>query len=417
MMHPAFRSLLYLLVGLLVPLYLPSGASAQSQAGLERLKDNPFGSLYVTLRPRFEVADEAGRERSSALTLRSVIGFGTRTVRGLSLLIEGESVANLTPEQTFDGVSRPNGRTLIPDPDGVELNQLYVDYRNDALDSRVRLGRQQLRIDDERFIGTGSARQNEMTMDAATLQTTLGLPDVTLRYAYVDDVHRAFGDRGGPAMRDFDSRSHLVWLEYARSRRARVSVFSYSLDLDNAPSQSSRSTGLRLVGQQRLTPHSRLDWVLSHVVQTDAGDAPLSYRSSYQLVRATLRDERIGALTLGFERLGSDDGAAGFSTPLATLHAFNGLADAFLDNGGPGGLRDAFVEVAPELLAPLHASIAVHGFASDAEAQVLGWEVDLTLRRPVSRWVTLELSGGYFHGRTPERPSRLCGWLQASLHF
>ena len=45
---------------------------------------------------------------------------------------------------------------------------------------------------------------------------------------------------------------------------------------------------------------------------------------------------------LGYEVLGSDNGNYGFSTPLATLHAFNGWADQFL-NTPAQGLEDLYI--------------------------------------------------------------------------
>src|SRR5690606_12592617 len=51
-------------------------------------------------------------------------------------------------------------------------------------------------------------------------------------------------------------------------------------------------------------------------------------------------------LALGYESLGSDDGAYGFQTPLATKHAFNGWADKFLISTPVDGLTDTYVKVA-----------------------------------------------------------------------
>ncbi len=47
----------------------------------------------------------------------------------------------------------------------------------------------------------------------------------------------------------------------------------------------------------------------------------------------------------GYESLGSDDGAVGFATPLATLHKFNGWSDQFLGTQGVG-LNDMYATVA-----------------------------------------------------------------------
>jgi hypothetical protein len=87
------------------------------------------------------------------------------------------------------------------------------------------------------------------------------------------------------------------------------------------------------------------------------------------------------------------DGARGFSTPLATLHAFQGWADVFLATPA-AGIEDAFVTArfAPTWSAgPLSAPVFTlvwHDFEAEQTGADLGSEVDAQLTARFSPNVT-----------------------------
>jgi hypothetical protein len=103
---------------------------------------------------------------------------------------------------------------------------------------------------------------------------------------------------------------------------------------------------------------------------------------SYKLDSVTLK--------AGYELLGSDDGAYGFSTPLATLHKFNGWADQFL--GTPGaGLEDVYVSLVTKIMGGKFV-ITYHDFSADdsAGADDLGDEIDVLYAKKFGK----KVSGG-----------------------
>ena len=77
--------------------------------------------------------------------------------------------------------------------------------------------------------------------------------------------------------------------------------------------------------------------------QSDYADNPLSYDAVYYSVQGVLTT---GAFTFtgAYEVLGSDDGNAGFRTPVATLHKFQGWTDRFLATPA-AGVRDTWFSV------------------------------------------------------------------------
>ncbi len=394
----------------------PVAEPSPLRRALDTFKNNPLGSFYLEMIGRYEFADIDDVRDSHALTLRTVLGFGSRTWHGFSLLVEGESVLAADADWYFDGTGAPTGRSLVADPEDTDLNQLYLDYFHDEWTSGFRIGRQEIVLDDARFIGNVAWRQNFQSYDAVRLRTGLGRKDLVIEYLYLDEVRRIFGDRGRQP--DFDSDSHGARVRYTAFDGLEIVGFSYLLDFRNSPTNSAATYGVRASGEIELDEVWALDWSLSYAHQFDFGVNPLDYDTGYVWSSASLAHATLGALTVGFELLGSDGGDAVFVTPLATAHAFNGFADAFLDNGGPGGLRDAFVKLAPELPWKLESFVTVHWFQSDDRSDSLGWEIDAVVARPIGRYVQVLAKTAYFDARSGgARSDVFRAWLQLSFAF
>jgi hypothetical protein len=101
-----------------------------------------------------------------------------------------------------------------------------------------------------------------------------------------------------------------------------------------------------------------------------------------------------------------------FLTPLATAHKFNGFADAFLDNGGPAGLRDVYAYVAPKLPWGLKGSLAYHQFWSDTGTK-RGTEVDAVVSRKFLKCLTLLSKFAWYKGQNMSDPPRAYASLVA----
>ena len=88
------------------------------------------------------------------------------------------------------------------------------------------------------------------------------------------------------------------------------------------------------------------------------------------------------------ETLGGD-GTYGFSTPLATLHAFQGWADIFLATP-PDGIRDRFVTLSGRL-GRLTWKAVYHDFDADRGGADYGSELDFSLAHPLAWGITGKL--------------------------
>jgi hypothetical protein len=399
-------------VGLVLGLAAPvSAEDPPAPTGVERWLDNEYFKVYLNVRARMELADFDGLSSSQAYTVRTRLGLGNKPWHGLSVFVEGENIFSFADGEYFDTVESPTGQTPIADPEETELNQLFLRYQNpDLLGLNFVGGRQRIILDDARFVGNVGWRQNEQTFDSALLAFS-PVEHLTATYAYLWDIRRIFGENS----RDLDSQSHVINVSYDGLAAAKIVAFAYLLDFDNsrqlagfAREVSSNSYGFRGSGKQAISGPWSVNYAGSYAVQTDAGDNPVSYTAHYVAAEAGLGNSDLGVLAVGYELLGSDDGQARFVTPLATLHKFNGWADAFLDNGGPDGLQDLYVSVAPKLPWGLKGKVVYHHFWSHEGTDSLADEVDFVLSKPINKYLTVLTKGAWFDGKSGS--GRTDGW-------
>lgn len=291
------------------------------------------GKLLLEARARYEFVDQTKtavlKDNGEAYTLRTRLGWETADWNGVKGLVEFEDVRLLGPENyqvNVPGATTPplNGAAkarypIINDPKVTELNRLQLTWTPSA-QVQATIGRQRIILDDQRFIGNVGWRQDEQTFDAARLDLAVGR--FKLFYAYVDRVNRILGEQ-----RDWRSDSHLAQLTWSPAEALRLQGFVYALDFQNSPANSSLTSGLKAGGKT---------WVGLYQL---AYDATYAHQTDYRHNTAPFALDYWGAdlagtfdiytLKASYEWL-EGNGTRGFTTPLATTHAFQGWADAFV---------------------------------------------------------------------------------------
>jgi hypothetical protein len=409
-------------VGLVLGLAAPVSAEDPAAAtGVERWLDNEYYKLHLNVRARMELADFDGLSSSEAYTVRTRLGVGSKPWNGLSVFVEGENIFSFADGEYFDTIESPTGQSPIADPEETELNQLYLRYQNpDLLGLNFVGGRQRIKLDDDRFVGNVGWRQNEQTFDAALVAFS-PVEHLTARYAYLWDIRRIFGENN----RDLDSQSHAINISYDRWAAAKIVIFAYLLEFDNehqlmgfSRAVSSNSYGFRVSGKKAICGPWSVNYAGSYAAQTDAGANPVDYTAHYVAAEVGPANSDLGALAVGYELLSSDNGQASFATPLATAHKFNGWADAFLDNGGPNGLQDLYVSLAPKLPWELKGKLIYHHFWSDERSDSLADEVDFVLSKPINKHLTVLTKGAWFEGKERSQlPDRWRYWLEVTFKY
>ena len=371
------------------------------------------GDILFESRLRYEGVSQDGLDDATALTLRARFGWQSPERSGFRVLVEGEGVVPFVNDYN-DTIHGPPTYPVVADPEAFELNRLQLVWTG-LPDTEVVLGRQRIVLGTARFVGNVGFRQNEQTFDAVKV-TTRALKPLTITYAWIDRVHRIFGD-DSPAG-EWSSDSHLINLE-APTPIGRLTAYGYLLDFDNAVAQSSATWGARLEGSHALSTDWSVPYTLEYARQSEYGSNPARFDLDYGLVSAGLKRGPFTA-TLALERL-DGNGVQAFQTPLATLHAFQGWADVFLTTPRDG-LRDVSATAG---YAVAHPPVGRSGVLSaswrdfhDADGSTrYGRELDVSARLVLdARW-TLELKGAHFDGAVAAFPDRDKVWAALDYRF
>jgi len=124
--------------------------------------------------------------------------------------------------------------------------------------------------------------------------------------------------------------------------------------------------------------------------------------------------------------LGSNSSGVVFRTPPATLHKFNGWADAWLNNGGAGGLRDYFLYYdTPKMPWDLKGKAVLHWFTSDVGNIDQGWEIDGLIKKPINKHMDILAKAAYYQAPDGGGAALPGGgtsdavrvWLQTTIKF
>lgn len=349
------------------------------------------GHLLLDLRGRSEFVDQTKtaviKDNAAAYTLRTQLGWETGAWNGFKGLLEFQDVTHVGPEDyavNTPGATTPplNGAgkakyPLINDPDEVELNRLQLNWTYNP-DLSITAGRQRILIDDQRFIGDVGWRQNEQTFDGGRLDTGYGAFRVT--YVYINRVNRVLGPSS-----DWDSDSHLLNASYTLVPALRLEGFAYALDFANSQINNSITEGGKASGKANLGP-VQLAYNGTYADQTNyhSGATPHFNLGYYDVDVTAIYGPFTGKA--GYEVL-DGNGVRGFTTPLATTHAFNGWADAWVSPGGNksfvDGIKDLNLTAAvrPPVKCPYffnpELTFVYHDFDDEKTGAYLAQEYDL----------------------------------------
>ncbi len=354
------------------------------------------GTPYIDARYRYEFVDQDGvAEDAHASTLRTRLGYKSGEFKNFSGVLEFENITQIGSDNFNDTLNRRTDHPVVADVENTEVNQAFLQFTG-IPDTRVRVGRERINIDNQRFIGSVGWRQNDQTFDAGTIVNT-SIPDTTVTYGYINNVNRIFGDDS--AAGDFESNSHIVNIANKSTPLGTITAYGYFLDFeDEAPALSNQTFGISLVGKQALNDDGLwFKYRGEYAHQSDHGDNTTEYDADYFHIAPALSWQGLTA-TVGYEVLGSDNGVAGFATPLATLHKFNGFADKFL--GTPAaGLEDMYIDLTYKLsgvegdmdfLNGLLVKFQYHDFESDEGGVDYGSEFGTYVKLPIQKHYYVE---------------------------
>ncbi len=402
------------------------------------------GKPLTNFRLRYENVNQDGYQSTTptarkldnahAFTLRSLIGWQTAPFKNFSFGIQLTDVHEFNdnfndrrenqPEHNNDTALSSQDKRQYPnivDPGYTDINQLYLDWTGIG-NTKIRLGRQQLNLDNVRFIGDIGFRQNMQVFDGASVLNK-SIPNTEIFAAHFSKVRQI-------TTKLRDGNIDIINAKYRISPTESLIGYGYFIDVANLgqnggnpvaigttsqggnglggssdipasatninPSEtdaSSKTYGMRLDGGHKINDGWKVLYTAEYAKQDD-------YRDGNSLIDAHYFKIGGGAgygnwsLRLDHEKLSSNDGKYAFQTPLGTNHLFQGWADVFLSTPRQG-MEDTFITLAGSIeKAKLYAEY--HVFKSDEDFQSLsgklgdkyGTEFDASVTYPFTDRLT-----------------------------
>ena len=349
------------------------------------------GRALFQLRPRYTHVNQTNKpETARAENMRLLLGYRTAPIGDFEFTGQLVNVSWREPKRaTYEPGSFASEYPLIADSDKSDVNLLHADYVG-LPDLRVRLGRQMIKLDNERFVGSADMRQMPQVFDAASARYT-GVPDTEIYAAHAWHVRTYFGNR-------FQTRTTLLNVRVQSELGLSVGAYGYFQDqpqINNATGladNSNRIVGARVEGNT--PPANALSWYYTAEV---AQQRP--YAGGDQRIRATYERLAFGptwkkySAQLNYERLGSNGGRYGFQMPLS-YNTFQGWAYNYFSTPAEG-VRDLNASFAAAF-GRLDLALKRHRFTADFGGAALGTEWDLALGYRINESLSIRGVFGQF---------------------
>jgi hypothetical protein len=314
------------------------------------------GKISLALRYRYEYLDREDLVRHArASTLRAALGYETKPLYGFSLFGQFEGVTNVGPSAwrlpTSDGTAKQNQglnaeRPIIPEADGNEVNQAYVKYASPFVS--VKVGRQEVALNNSRFISVIPWRQSNQTFDAANVDVA-PLAGINVNYIYLRQVNRPVGSNVLDGQ--LKMNTHVGNLTYKRPGQVNVAVFDLRLAYRDLPviinaqgapvtnaatgetqrvaDGSTNTVGTRIDGPFKLDDSWGILYAADFARQTNIAGNPLTVAANYYNAELGVAYKGFGLRGQFNIRQGTGDPARGeaFQTPLT--HTWDGWVENF----------------------------------------------------------------------------------------
>ena len=359
------------------------------------------GKANMDVRLRTEWADYNTTKEASATTIRSTLAYKTADYQGFTGFIQFEDITNFGKEHYNNNTG--TGKTaygVIADPSLTQVNQAFIDAYG------VKVGRQKIVLDNARFVGDVGWRQNDQTFDAITYTNKVLVPSTTFNLAYVNKVHNIVGKIIPVSAPMLNVRYSHVAGDFG----VNASAFYYGVEYDVAKTDSFQDIGLKVDGSFK-----DFLYEASFAQQSDYADGTTP-DADYMDLQVGYN---LGTVTI---KLQQEVLEAGFKTPLATLHAFNGWADRFLTTPVKG-LEDTNLKVLAKY-AGYNFVLAGHSFKTDTDSIALGTEFDFSVAKNINKNLSVMLKGALYEADSDAGKASAGlkndvkkGWVQAVYKF
>ena len=337
------------------------------------------GKNLTSFRLRYEKVEQDGLQPAPStkdlkdaegITLRSLIGWQTAPFHNFSFAAQVIDVSKLkddfndsTNGTLINAVSNQPGKVQyakIVDPDNTGINQLFVDWTG-IKNTRIRAGRQQINLDNVRFIGDIGFRQVMQVYDGVSVLNK-SIPDTEIFLAHIERVKQI-----NTELRS-DGALEIANLKYRISPTESLIGYGYfsgfedlgfgrawfgnaagvggvaagkNGNINQNADQGNKILGIRLDGVHKLNDDWKGLYTAEYAKQTDYNGGDSRIDAHYYKLGG---GAAYGNFTLRADQelLSSNDGKYAFQTPFGTNHLFQGWVDKFLATPVEG-IKDSFV--------------------------------------------------------------------------
>ncbi len=356
---------------------------------------------------RARYAEFSGEESARAASLILRLNVDTRWNETLSTFLQLDDVERAFKDQHSDGVDF-NGKPVIPDAEGFDLNQAYLGLSFDSI--KFQFGRQRINFDDQRFIGGNGFWQNEQTFDAA-LTKIKWLSNSQITYAYIGNVNRIFGDdadrdpladpsngdypgatseRDAGLLGDHKHHTHIAQFNFNEWDYSQVIAYAFAMDNLSLPSASNNTLGANYTFNYKVDAikyRVKIEYAVQK--QPELNDGPLL---PYYVVDAGIGIRSI-EISGRYEVLSNKEGI-NFIAPLGSLHDFQGKAGQ-TQSYASNGVKDASLNLGWRAT-PFKIEAQYHQFFSYTSNDSFAQELDLSLSYKPTRKHAVTLLFAYF---------------------
>jgi len=382
-----------------------SGTSSDVKAQ-ELSISSPIGSVqpYLEIRPRYEYVHTDNTptlKDANALTTRIKIGLKLNDilqVKGLTAQLEAIDVSALIDDYS----PQKNEYETVLDPDNSRLTQAYIAYKINQ--TTFFFGRKYVAIDDHRFIGTVDWRQMPQSFGVVGFQdnTFKGLnilvAGIYERKGIIDSLNADW---------KADKMPIVIDISYQVIPTVRLKAFGYMI------TDVHDTYGVKADGKVDMGNGIKFSYLGEYATQqdpyeTDNVSEKPDIDTYYYRVAGNLNYnvEGVGGFFGGVEytHFGDRNGKdKGFSTPLATLHKFEGWSDVLLRgaaNGFDYGMNELKVSVGYKHPIAGKFTISYLDFESDKSQPTgdsIGSEWDFAYSKKFGKYFTFLVKGALYN--------------------
>lgn len=313
-------------------------------------------------------------ETATALTNRTILGYKTGDFFGVSASLQFLDVSTILGVDNFnDGFNGKTDHAKVSDPHQDRILQGFLAWKG------LKIGRQTLSVDNQRFIGAGAWSQAPKSYTGATFLGNFGLPWMELHAGYLSDVLLSDGTHR-------DANLRFARVRFTPLKALAITPFYYATDV-------SAYTPATVPVGTAVTPQSSLQ---HRGLRADGSWKGLLYEASYAQQRP-YRDGTEAKVPSSLYRMGMlgyqyqgyslkvvrEALESGFSTPDASLHGFYGWSDRVATTSTKG-LVDSYLQASAKTLG-LEIEAQYHLFKAETDGTKFGKELDLQVNYPLTK--------------------------------